>query len=259
MNMKTYKDFYCAVIFLLTLTLCSTLFCGCKKSYNPATDATSQICSQVKGTEAVYWDLMNGIARTDIPGGLPTISTAGGTYSNPSFALLTFIYPAGYTPYTDNNPGWIGANLIRNDQKSIWRYSSLFTGTAYTTQYILNAEVTNLRSFLGSTGTITTVCAEQGTLPRAPGIVTSGQSVYLTFDGFSAVVQVSITTETGLNGEQVNVTVTAAPTTEFANEILHTYLPIDYQMLYKSDGELDSDGDGYPDSIDAYPFDPTRH
>ncbi len=111
MYMKIYKDFYDLVIILFFSFICGFFLAGCKKAYNPATDAKSQICNQVKGTEAVYWDLMNGIPRTDIPGGLPIVASIGGTYTNSSFPLLTFNYPTGYTAYTDPNSGWIGVNL----------------------------------------------------------------------------------------------------------------------------------------------------
>ncbi len=252
--MKSYRHFYTVAVFILSI-----LIFGCKKDYNPATDATSQICSNVKGTEAVFWDLMNGIPRTDIPGGLPTIKNIGGSYIHPTYPPLGFIYPAGWTTFTDNNSGWIGVNVIRNDNQAIWRYSGVFTGTAYTTSYVLNTEVSTLRSFLGSTGTVNTICSNGGTLPRAPGIVTTGQSVYITFDNFSAVVGVSITTVDGVSGEQIFVDVAAAPTDEFANEILNTFLPISYQLLYTGSGELDSDGDGVPDSSDDFPFDPNQH
>ncbi len=242
-------------IFLLTLT--GLLFSGCKK--DDVANATSQICSDIRGMDAIYWDLMNGIPRTDIPGGHPTVDNIGGTYSHPSYPPLGFIYPSGWTPFTDNNADWIGVNLVRNDNQAIWRYSALFTTTAYTTDFVLNAEISTMRSFFGSSGTVTTLCSNGGSFPRAPGITTTGQSVYITFDGFSAVVQVQITTQTGLFGEQIIVAVTAAPTDDFEDEILNTFLPIDYQLLFTGGGELDSDGDGVPDDEDSFPFDPTKN
>src|ERR1043165_8183184 len=148
--------------FLLALfAISSTFFEGCKKSgdnNNPA-NLTSQICAQVTGTEAVYWDLMNGIPRTDIPGGLPTISSVGGTYSHPSYPLLTFIYPPGYVPQTDPNQGYIGVNLYRSDNRSIWRYTAVFLSGNYSPQTVVASEITGLRTFFGSTGAVETVCS----------------------------------------------------------------------------------------------------
>src|ERR1043166_5719569 len=137
MQTFNYPGRYCFLLFALAVI--TGLFEGCKKNSdngnNPA-NLTSQICNQVTGTEAVYWDLMNGIPRTDIPGGLPTISSVGGTYSHPSYPLLTFIYPPGYVPQTDPNQGYIGVNLYRNDNRSIWRYTAVFLSGNYSPQTV---------------------------------------------------------------------------------------------------------------------------
>ncbi len=262
--MKNCNSFRKIIVLGLMAGVCGLLIWGCKKkSSAPAADpvktATSKQCAQVTGVEAIYWDLMNGIPRTDL-GKVPTVASVGGSYTHPSYPLLTFIYPTGYTPTTDPNSGYIGVNLIRNDSKSIWRYTSIFYSGTAAPNDVLSLEVTSLKAFLGSsTATVSTICSQFGTQPRAAGITTTTSSVLISFNNFTAVVQVAITAETGLGAEQITIATTAAPTDEFADEILNTYLPIDYQMLYKSDGELDSDGDGYPDSIDAFPYDPTKH
>lgn len=262
--MKTFKSLRRSGFFLVAVTLCILPLSECKKNnnnnnVNEAKNATSHICNDVTGVTAIYWDLLNGIPRTDIPGGVPTVKSIGGTYIHPSFPLLTFIYPAGYTPQTDPNSGFVGVNLIRNDNKAIWRYTSLFYSGSTTPQQVLNSEVTSLRTFLKSTGNISTLCSQQTSLPRATGISSNIASVLITFDNFTAALEVTITTESGLGAEQVNIVTTAAPTADFNNEVLNTFLAIDFQLLYKGDGEQDSDGDGYPDSVDAFPYDPTRH
>ncbi|HTH83098.1 MAG TPA: hypothetical protein VL490_09195 [Mucilaginibacter sp.] len=97
---------------LFVLATCALLFYACKKggSNSNGANLTSKICNDITGAEAVYWDLMNGIPRTDIPGGLPTIKAMGGVYSHPSFPLLSFTYPTGYTPHTDATAGAVGVN-----------------------------------------------------------------------------------------------------------------------------------------------------
>jgi hypothetical protein len=260
--MKSSVTLRISVTAFFTISAFVIALFGCKKGgsgTNPAIDATSQLCTQVKGTEAIYWDLMNGIPRTDIPGGLPTVKQIGGNYIHPTYPPLGFIYPAGYSAQTDPNSGWIGAFVIRNDNKSVWIYSGAFLSSAGSPDYYLNAEIASLQSFLQSANSQVTVeCSNKGTLPRATGIVTTGSSAFVTFNGFTATVNVTSTTVDGVPGAQIFITATAAPTADFANEVLNTWLPIDYQMLYTGHGVQDSDGDGVPDSEDNFPYDPDK-
>src|ERR1700739_3811865 len=162
------------------------LLSACKKQ--SSIDGTpSHVCANITGVEGLYWDLANGVRRTDL-GYVPTVKTQGGVYIHPTVPLLTFIYPAGYTPYTDPTSNAVGVNLIRNDNQSIWRYTNIEYFSAVTTQQVITSEVTNLQSFFGTSATATNVCAQQSSLPRAPGITTTSQSVLITFGNYTAVV-----------------------------------------------------------------------
>ena len=219
----------------------------------------SQACPQLGGIEGLYYDLMNGIPRTDIPGGIPTVKQIGGSYTHPTVPLLSFIYPAGYAPQTDNTQGAVGVNLVRSDNRSVWRYTVITVFSNPTPIDVLNFEVAQMRNFLQATGAIQTVCSQQASLPRAPGIVTNAASVLITFDGFTSVITAAITSQEGLGAVQVAITMSVAPTAEFGTEVLNTWLPIGFQLLYKDNGEPDSDGDGFNDTVDNAPFDPARH
>jgi hypothetical protein len=72
------------VVVSATLSLAS---CGGDDSTGPnqVRSATSQLCSNVVGAQAIFWDMSNGIIRTDLPGGVPpTVSIIGGNFFHPA-------------------------------------------------------------------------------------------------------------------------------------------------------------------------------
>lgn len=226
---------------------------------DPTANLTSQLCPELRGAEALYWDIMNGVPRGDIPGGVPTIQTPGGTYIHPGVPLLGFTYPAGYTPQTDLTQNAIGVNVVRNDNQAIWRYTQIATFTPVRSRDVLNAEVNSVLSFLGGTSDqIQVVCFNEGTPPAsslAAGISVEFSNAFIRFNGFSSVVTASVTfTASGL----ISITIqkTAAPTAQYAAEIMGSFLPINYQLLFTGGGDPDSDGDGVPDSRDQCPNTP---
>lgn len=246
--------------FLLIILFSIFFTFGCSdNSTNPAANLQSEICTNASGIEALYWDVMNGIPRGDIPGGVPTINTPGGTYSHPGVPLLGFQYPAGYTPQTDTTPNAIGVNVIRNDGQSLWRRSQLAILNPVRVRDVLANEINSLLTFFGGNGNnIQVVCVNEGTPPvgqLAPGFTAEFSNRFIRFNGISAVITVNVTfTPTGLTS--IVIQKTASPTNQFESEIMNTYLPISYQLLFTGGGERDSDGDGVPDNRDLCPNTP---
>lgn len=219
----------------------------------------SEICANVTGIEALFWDIMNGVPRGDIPGGVPTINNPGGTYSHPGVPLLGFQYPAGYTPQTDTTPNAIGVNVIRNDGGSLWRQTQIVTLNPIRARDILATEINTLVNFFeGNANQIQRICVNEGTRPSdqlAPGFVVDFSNQLIRFNGITAVITVSVTfTPSGLNS--IMIQKMASPTNQFEDEIMNTYLPISWQLLFRDGGERDSDGDGVPDNRDLCPNTP---
>lgn len=69
--------------------------CGGDGNGQSAASATSNLCPNVTGREAIFWDLYNSVIRTDVSVLPPPIPTGGGSYTHPGFPLLGFIYPGG--------------------------------------------------------------------------------------------------------------------------------------------------------------------
>lgn len=246
----------CFIILLLTIHFTS----GCSDNPSGSIDnVPSQTCANIDGIEGLYWDIMNGVPRGDIPGGVPTIIDPGGTYIHPQIPLLGFQYPAGYTPRTDTTPNAIGVNVIRNDNGSLWRQTQIATLNTIRARDVLAAEINSLLSFFGGNANqIQRVCIREGTQPSdqlAPGFVVDFSNRLIRFNGITAVIAVSVTfTPSGL--KSIVIQKSAAPTDQFENEVMNTYLPIAWQLLFRDGGERDSDRDGVPDSRDLCPNTP---
>ena len=243
---------------------------GCKdNSTNSLDEIQIQNCGNISNIEitpieALYWDIMNGVPRGDIPGGVPTINNPGGFYSHTENnisgqPLLGFQYPAGYTPRTDETPNSIGVNVFRNDGRAIWRRSQLAIFNQARARDVLAFEINTLLDFLGGRASnIQVICSHEGQAPvgqLAPGFSAEFANRLIRFDGFSALITVGVTfTPTSITS--VVIQKNAAPTNEHDAEIMNTFLPISYQLLFTGGGERDSDGDGVPDSRDQCPNTP---
>ncbi len=61
-----------------------------------------------------------------------------------------------------------------------------------------------------------------------------------------------------LNMTFTSLSLSVAPTVEFGNQVLGTFMPISFQLLYIDNNLRDTDLDGTPDNQDNFPFDPNR-
>ena len=247
--------------FVALTLLASLAAAGCEGDATAPLAETPSTCPGLPGVEGLFWDIMNGVPRGDIPGGVPTIANPGGTYRHPAVPLLGFQYPAGYTPSTDRTPNAIGVNVVRNDNQGLWRYSQIALLSPVRAVDVLNAEANSVIDFLGGNpNQVQVVCERQESIPvdhLAPGFTVEVANAMIRFNGFTSVMTNSVTTTpTGLRS--ITVQKTAAPTAEHEAEILETFLPISYQLLFTGGGggNRDSDGDGVPDDQDQCPNTP---
>lgn len=236
--------------------------CGGAGGEQSTASAMSNLCPDVTGTEAILWDLYNGVIRTDVSVLPPPVPVPGGSYTNPAFPLLGFIYPAGWTPTTTSG-GFqqVGVNLIRQDQQAIWREDTQVINGVISPRDARDFEIQALLDFLGQSGAQPeVVCVNEGSGDAGGGIIVSFSRIMIRVANHTAVIAASVTPLPGLPTSSVRTKVVASPTAEFPTRAIDVFLAIDWQMLIGNSGNfLDRDGDGWLDSVDQFPDDPNRH
>ena len=253
--MKTKLSFIFIIFFVVI---------SCKKSEDALQtidNVSSQICSDVKGITGMYWDLSNGISRSDIPGGVPTLETSGGTFSHSVLPLLGFEYPAGYSTIELKNASTqlVGVNVLRNDNKALWRYySNTFSGQSNADQ-VVQAELSTFLNGFGFTSDQVQVFCSNSPAPQGTSLlVTTFSTLLVQVGDMTAQFVATVNYASDLNVSFYNAIVCFAPTSEYETVVMKAFLPIQWQLLYSGEGYQDSDGDGVADQNDNFPFDPTR-
>src|SRR5690606_37587721 len=66
--------------------------------------AVSQSCEQVSGLQALYWDFMLGVIRTDYPETYRLLPYVGSPFIHPAQPLYSFMYPPGWSAPTLADP-----------------------------------------------------------------------------------------------------------------------------------------------------------
>ena len=247
---KTLLAFLSAVMLLS----CSSDDNQNNQNNDPLTNFQSELCTNVVGVTAGYWDSVHGIPLplTEVP----TIANPGGQFIHSQLPLLGFQMPQGYNGF-ENQIG-IGVNMIRNDNQVLWRYvPSLTAPSQVPVTDILTAEINQLFAFYNFNSNFDVVCAENVSVPQGDFIINSSSRL-LRFENITMVIAVNTYFSQSLGSTFGSVALASGPTAEFDNLIMEVFLPIHWQLLFIDRDQTDSDLDGVPDRLDSFPFDPER-
>lgn len=232
--------------------------------------ATSQLCTDVIGLEAIYWDFINGVIRVDLP-------------------QTAFTIPANFTPlippYTNSNSillgftslplGWsiadgIGvsgfefpatvaiADMTRNDNQAKWRYifNAQVTG-GYTSAAILDAEVTNALNAIGNPTSTTEQCQISMQQVGIIGLESVAAKV-IRAGGFTIMARIHVIVPNGPSGlGYYDGHVSYAPANENPTLINDAFVPMITQLYgggtspSQCEDGIDNDGDGMIDLADS--------
>ena len=145
--------------------------------------------------------------------------------------------------------------------QAVWRELTVSTNGAPTALSVRDSVMNELLQFLTlQNATIQTLCTNEGSTPVGGGITQTFAHIMFRASNHTVYIGAAVTPLPGLPTSTVRMKVAAAPTAEFKARAIDTFLAIDWQMLIGDNQNLiDSDGDGWPDGIDNFKFDPTKH
>ena len=252
------KLFFINIITILFISSCSS---DDNNEANQVANATSQICPEIIGPTAIYWDVLNGFPATQLTQ-IPTIQNLGGFFAHSTFPGLGFSFPVGYSA-NEINPGQsnlVGVNVTRDDNRAIWRnILGLSLSGNFMASDLIESEINDLLGFLGVPNTNFTVICSEDTFDPNNGIgQLSFSSRLIQFDEFTSEIALRVQFSPAINMSFLSLFTSASPTVEFDASVLDVFLPIYFQLLVVDEDVRDSDLDGTPDNQDNFPFDPTR-
>lgn len=215
-------------------------------------NATSFLCDNTQGIEALYWDFSNGLARGDYPLTSHMIPTpVGGHYQHPNHPLFNFTFPSRWQPFTlsDALGRTMGANLVRQDQRAVWRWVQTQIPYAVSARWVLNAELNQMLGILGIRQPVEIVCFRDINQGAVAALIRAGE--------YTANINVQITRiplAGGMEFVSLGIQLVAAPTAEYNAVTNNVFFPVTGQLKVAggttnpecSDGE-DNDGDGKRD------------
>lgn len=221
---------------------------------------TTPLCDGLVGIDAIGWEYYNGVPVTDpiFPPPVPV----GAVYGHSAFPLLGFMHDPGWTAFEIDTYDTQGVDLVRNDNRAIWRYVFVTLNGVPTNEAVIDFEVGLASKFFGVL-TWNQPCERQATGEIAPGsgIVTSVDNRLLRGPDRTLLISTAVTPFPGLPTSGVYIRLLSAPTEEWGPRLYDSFMAIDWQLLVGDPDRTtsDRDGDGWIDEFDRYPDDPTRH
>ena len=209
----------------------------------------SQVCANVQGPSAAYWDFSHSIPLPLTQ--IPVVKNPGQQFVHSQFPLLGFVMPQGFSAneVTDPLTGTIGVNVVRNDNNVVFRWvpNTQVAGQVSATNIIAN-EINAMFAHYGFNGSPDVVCTTTSN-SSFEGIPSQFTARLLRFGGITGQVWVRSTFIAG--GTFSAISVTSAPSAEYDTQVAETFLPINYQLFVGRDGTfVDNDNDGVPANED---------
>lgn len=210
---------------------------------------TSQLCENVNGYEAMYWDFAHSLPAPLSE--IPILKNPGMQFIHSQQPLIGFIIPQGFSAFeiTEPQTATLGVNVVRNDQNVVFRYipNTQHIGQIAATSLIAN-EINGMFAYYNFDGAPEVVCTTTSN-SNFGGSPTQFTARLLRFGGITAQVWVRSTFISGATFSAVSIT--SAPTEEYNSQVIETFLPINFQLFVGGDGDfVDNDGDGVPANQD---------
>lgn len=260
--MKAIKLYFFLALIIIFVASCSSND-DSNNANNLAGFTTSDNCPELPvGPTSAYWEYAKGtpIPLNQVPVLQNPQAAFSYSHSNKAFPPLTLTPPQGFQAidYVNPNTNPFGVNIIRNGGAVVWRYVPISTYPAnFSDSNILDTEVNNVTNAFGFNGNYNILCEATPIVLNEFGIARVFRARTIEFNNTTALIWIAATYVDGLLTVSVASSVSAGPSSEYANLVTDIFLPLNFQLYPSGSSPLsDRDEDGTPDIFDREPDNP---